>query len=47
MSNQNAIWLAAFVVAVFVIDALAFGGHLPIFLGKQFAELIEYLSFWR
>lgn len=47
MSNAIAIGLALVIIAVFVIDALAFGGHLPIFLAKQFTTLVEYLSFWR
>lgn len=47
MSNMNAVMLGLVILAVFVVDAFAFGGHLPLFLGKEFAELIEYLSFWR
>ena len=47
MSTTNAIVLGLIIALVFVIDAFAFGGHLPLFLGKQFATLVEYLSFWR
>ncbi|WP_312524939.1 hypothetical protein [Paracoccus sp. (in: a-proteobacteria)] len=47
MSNANAIILGLIIIAVFVVDALAFGGHLPVFLGKEMAALIEYVSFWR
>ena len=47
MSNLTAAVLAFLIIAVFLIDALAFGGHLPVFLGRQFADLVEYLSFWR
>lgn len=47
MTNQIALALALIVIALFVIDATFFGGGLPISLGKRFAGLIEYLSFWR
>lgn len=47
MTNQIALALALIVIALFVIDAALFGGNLPISLGKRFAGLIEYLSFWR
>lgn len=47
MTNQIAIALAAVIVAAFAIDMAFFGGGMPVFLGKQFVALIEYLSFWR
>ncbi len=47
MTNAIAIVLGLIVIAIFVLDAIFFGGSLPVFLGKEIAALIEYLSFWR
>lgn len=47
MTNQIAIALVAVIIAVFAADMAFFGGEMPLFLGKQFVALIEYLSFWR
>ncbi|WP_170295070.1 hypothetical protein [Paracoccus aestuariivivens] len=47
MTNVIAICLGLLILALFAADALFLHWDLPVFLGKQFAELIEYLSFWR
>lgn len=47
MTNTIAIVLGLLILALFAADALFFGQGLPLFLGKQFATLVEYLSFWR
>lgn len=47
MTNQIAIVLLVLVLVLFVADALVLHWNLPLFLGKEFAGLIEYLSFWR
>lgn len=47
MTNRIAIALAAIILAVFLIDAVALGGTLPLALGRKVAGLIEYLAFWR
>ena len=47
MTNAIAIALGALILLVFLVDALAFGGSLPVFLGMKLAGLIEYLAFWR
>ncbi len=47
MTNQLAIAIGLVIVAIFGIDWLLFGGHLPLFLGRTFVEFVEYLSFWR
>lgn len=47
MTNVIAIALGLMVLAMFVLDAIFFGGSLPVALGKRMAEFIEYLSFWR
>ncbi|CAM2998474.1 hypothetical protein SAMN04488021_101300 [Paracoccus aminovorans] len=47
MTNQIAIALGLLILGLFLADALLLHWNLPLFLGKQFASLIEYLSFWR
>ncbi|MDS9468656.1 hypothetical protein RGQ15_13905 [Paracoccus sp. MBLB3053] len=47
MTNSIAIGLGLLILALFALDALVLHLDLPVFLGKQFAALIEYLSFWR
>ncbi len=47
MTNRIAIGLALAIVAVFAVDALVFGGGLPVFLGRKGLELIEWIAFWR
>ena len=47
MTNQIALVLGLLVLGLFAADALVLHWNLPLFLGKAFASLIEYLSFWR
>lgn len=47
MTNKIAIVLAVLVIAVFAVDAYAFGGNLPVFLGKELMRVIEWVAFWR
>jgi hypothetical protein len=47
MTNQIAIALLLLLVVLFAADALVLQGNLPLFLAKEFAVLIEYVSFWR
>ncbi|GEK68349.1 hypothetical protein PDE01_18690 [Paracoccus denitrificans] len=47
MTNQIALTLGLFILGLFAADALLLHWGLPVFLGKQFASLIEFLSFWR
>ncbi len=47
MTNQITIALLLLVLALFAADALVLHWNLPLFLGKEVAGLIEYLSFWR
>jgi hypothetical protein len=47
MTNQIALVLALLIAAAFTVDAFFIHFGLLVFLGKQFATLIEYLSFWR
>ncbi len=47
MTNKIALGLALFILALFAADYLLFGANLPVFLGRKFADLIEYVAFWR
>jgi len=47
MTNKIAIGLALVVAAIFAIDAYAFEGTLPVFLGKKLFEFLDWLAFWR
>ncbi|WP_196216790.1 hypothetical protein [Paracoccus shanxieyensis] len=47
MTNRIALVLGLMIVALFLADAVFMSGQLPVFLGKEMASLIEYLSFWR
>lgn len=47
MTNRIAIGLFAAIVAVFVVDAMAFDGELPIFLGKKMFDFLDWIAFWR
>lgn len=47
MTDRIAIALGALILLAFILDAVFFGGTLPVFLGRKLAGLIEYLAFWR
>lgn len=47
MNNQTAIFLALLIAGIFLADSIWLHWQLPLFLGRRFTELIEYLSFWR
>ncbi|GKY87964.1 glyceraldehyde-3-phosphate dehydrogenase [Sinisalibacter aestuarii] len=47
MTNKLAVILAFLVIGVFVADAFAFGGTLPVFLGKKMFVFLDWLAFWR
>lgn len=47
MTNQITIVLVLLVLGLFAADALVLHWNLPLLAGKEFAGLIEYLSFWR
>jgi len=47
MTNTLSLALGALILLIFIVDALAFGGGLPVFVGLKLANLIEYLAFWR
>ncbi len=47
MTNRIALFLALAVIGVFAVDACAFDGNLPVFLGRKGLEFTEWLAFWR
>ena len=47
MTNKIALGLALIILGVFAADQIWFGGVLPVFLGKKFLILSEYIAFWR
>ena len=47
MTNGIALTLVLMVAALFLADAFFLHWNLPVFLGKQMAAMIEFLSFWR
>ncbi len=47
MTNRIAIGLGLFILGIFAADQMWFGGTLPVFLGKKFFALSEYIAFWR
>ncbi|MGJ8546756.1 MAG: hypothetical protein ACSHWZ_15025 [Sulfitobacter sp.] len=47
MTNRIALFLGLFLVLGMVIDGMLFGDSHFIYLGKKFADLVEWLAFWR
>ena len=47
MTNRIAFSLALCLVVALIADIWANGGAGSLFLAKKFADMIEYLAFWR
>ena len=47
MTNQIAIVLGLIIVGAIFLDVFLYGSEHLIFLGKKFAELVEWIAFWR
>ena len=47
MTNRLAIILGSIIVLSILIDTIANGGAVTLFLSKRLLELIEWLAFWR
>lgn len=47
MTNRIAIALALLIIGLFLADHLLLHLDLSLFLARQFADLIEWVSFWR
>lgn len=46
MTNSLAVILAALIVGALALD-LAMGWGLSLFLARRFADLVEWMAFWR
>ncbi|MEL6466725.1 MAG: hypothetical protein AAFQ58_17305 [Pseudomonadota bacterium] len=47
MTNPIALVLAVLIVGAIVADVTLYGTEHLVFLGKKFADLLEWLAFWR
>lgn len=47
MTNRIAVILGLIIIAAIIIDVAVYGDAHMIFLGKKFAELLEWIAFWR
>ena len=47
MTNTIAIWLAVLVLGFLALDHFYLNWNVPVFLGRELLEFIEYLAFWR
>ena len=47
MTNQIAIALGLVILGLFGLDAIVFDWSNSVFLGKKFAEFLEWIAFWR
>ena len=47
VTTRNVITIFVLILLIFAADALWFHWDLPVFVGKQFVGIVEYLSFWR
>ncbi|MDP2737409.1 MAG: hypothetical protein Q8O82_01540 [Pseudorhodobacter sp.] len=47
MTDRIALILAACVIAAITLDVMASGGMASMFAARKFADMLEYLSFWR
>ncbi|KIC49072.1 hypothetical protein [Tateyamaria sp. ANG-S1] len=47
MTNSIALVLALLIIGAITADVMLYGTEHLIFLGKRFAELLEWIAFWR
>ncbi len=47
VTDRIALILAACVIAAITLDVMANGGMASMFAARKFADMLEYLSFWR
>lgn len=47
MTNRGALLLAVFILVAIGVDVMIYGSEHLVFLGKKFADLLEYMAFWR
>ncbi|WP_050930882.1 hypothetical protein [Aestuariivita boseongensis] len=47
MTNSIAVVLGALILGAIIIDVTMYGTEHLLFLGRKFADFIEWLAFWR
>ncbi|MEM6371927.1 MAG: hypothetical protein AAF727_03995 [Pseudomonadota bacterium] len=47
MTNRGAIVLAVLIMGAIALDVMIYGADHLVFLGKKFADMLEWLAFWR
>lgn len=47
MTNRGAAILALLILAAIGVDVLIYGSEHMVFLGKKFADMLEWMAFWR
>ena len=47
MTNRIASVLGLIIVGAILLDVFLYGSEHLVFLGKKFAELVEWIAFWR
>ncbi|WP_299376779.1 hypothetical protein [uncultured Tateyamaria sp.] len=47
MTNFNALVLGLLIVGAITVDVMLYGSEHLVFLGKKFAEFLEWIAFWR
>lgn len=47
MTNRGAVILGLFIIGAIALDVMIFGPVHLVFLGKKFADMLEWMAFWR
>ena len=47
MTDKIALWLAAIVTVLVLTDIFLNHGYALLFLGREIADLVQYVAFWR
>jgi hypothetical protein len=47
MTDKIALWLAVVMIVLVLADILLNQGHALLFLGREIADLVQYVAFWR
>lgn len=47
MTNTIAVVLGVLILGALAIDVMVYGTEHILFLGRKFAEFLEWLAFWR
>ena len=47
MTNRGAVILALLIVGAVALDLTIYGSEHLVFLGKKFADMLEWMAFWR